>query len=679
MKKNIKKSKSLKLEFSQLRKTVSFKVASTALLVSFLAIISLVYFAHHKYPQKNAQISLEKTQLGISQELEKFLNKNAELVTQPGLVDAVASENLDEISKYLSFAIDERGAPLVAVANKNGVVLGRSKNNNKIGDNFFLNNALGRKMIQTGEGVVAVEISTIDARLPVLASGQFIYKDGEKVGALFFGYAADETYAKYFAKTYLPAGVELAFYTKDFGLSGSSVKRQVGRDLLAQFLRPELDILQTNFASRFALLPGLRLFILQNLWLPGSEESPSGAVIFTPLPYVYIVTVLSALVPLALFFIILYLIHRHLKRKEKNSWLSSPLTIVFVVVYFVSCLAFVFAFYNRFIEFKVRPFPLYNSILRFQPEGGVFDRRFAQRMSVMLDSGGEAINAIRLSLSYNPEELKIQSVDMDRSICQNFIISEHNSETGKISMECIIPNPGFKGNSAVVTDLYLKPQDGVEQSSLHFLEDSQVLANDGLATNVLRMMVDSTLRFDSSDLLDTQQSIVVFSPTHPNPERWYSKRSVALSWAPTLPASITAVAQSHTASPLALPPMFKTVTQDGVHTFTLEAQNKNGQLISKSITARVDSTPPEKLELKASETRVKPGGLVRFTATGSDSMSGLQRVFYLKINDEIFFPIGSEIYIPFPQSGNYTITLRAYDKAGNHRDVSKKIIVKRYQ
>jgi hypothetical protein len=345
----------------------------------------------------------------------------------------------------------------------------------------------------------------------------------------------------------------------------------------------------------------------------------------------------------------------------------------------VSCLAFIFAFYNRFIEFKNRPFPLYNSILRFQPEGGVFDRRFAQRMSVMLDTGGESVNAIRLSLSYNPDELKIQSVDMDRSVCKNFIISEHNSESGKIVMECIIPKPGFKGNSAVVTDLYLKPQEGVTQSSLHFLEDSQVLADDGLATNVLRMAVDSTLRFDNSDSLDKQQSLVVFSPTHPNPERWYSKRTVDLSWAPFLPASIKAATQSHDASDPELPPIHKTVTSDGVHTFTIEAKNSTGELISGSVTARVDTTPPEKLELKASETRIKPGGLVRFTATGEDSMSGLQRVFYLKINDEIFFPIGSEMYVPFPQAGKYTITLRAYDKAGNYRDVSKKILVKRYQ
>ncbi len=672
MKKAVTKTKSLKREFSQLRKTLSFKVACSALIVSFLAIISLLYFAHHEYPEKDAEFSLTKTQYGIEHELDLFLHKNGELAARPELIEAVASQDLDKIASLLAFNADERGIPLVGVANKSGVMLARSKANNKIGDNFFLNNALGRKMMQTGEGAAAVEISTIDARLPVLASGQFIYKDGQKIGALFFGYAADETYAKYFAKTYLPQGVELAFYTKDFGLSGASVKRQIGRDLLAQFLRPEIDILHTNLATRFALLPDLRLFILQNLWLPGSEASSSGIMIFTPLRYVYVVTVLGALIPLALFFIILFLLHRNLKRKEKYSWLSSPLTIIFVVVYVVSCLAFAIAFYNRFIAFKVHPFPLYNSILRFQPEGGVYDRRFAQRMSVMLDTGGEAINAIRLALSYNPKELKIQSIDMDRSVCQNFIITEHNSESGKIVMECIIPNPGFKGNSAVVTDLYLRPQEAVGQSSLHFLEESQVLANDGLATNVLRMSVDSTLRFDTSDLLDSQKSLVLFSPTHPNPERWYSKRSVDLSWAPFLPASLEGAAPS-------VPPIHKTVYSDGVHTFTVQAKNANGELISGSITARVDTSPPEKLELKASENRIKPGGLVRFTATGSDSMSGLQRVFYLKINDEIFFPIGSEVYIPFPQAGNYTITLRAYDKAGNYRDVSQKIIVKRYQ
>ncbi len=300
-------------------------------------------------------------------------------------------------------------------------------------------------------------------------------------------------------------------------------------------------------------------------------------------------------------------------------------------------------------------------------------------MSVILDSGGEAINAMRLVLSYNPNELKVQSVDMDRSICEHFILSEHNSVSGKIVMECIIPNPGFKRNGGIVTDLFFKPLPGVKQSSIHFLEDSEVLANDGLATNVLRMAVDSTIRFEDSILIGEQKSLTLFSSTHPNPERWYSKKTVSLSWAPNIEAKLLAEKASHDMNSATAPPLQTTVQSDGIHHFTIEGRNQAGELMRGQVTARIDTMPPEELTLSASETKIKPGGLVRFEAKGKDFLSGLQRVFYLKINDEIFFPIGDQIHIPFPQAGTYTITLRAYDRAGNYRDVSKKISVKRYQ
>ncbi len=679
MKKNLKKSGSTFIRLSDVLASTSFLTATAALVISFVLISILLYIGYQQRPDHDAERVLRQAQDAISRELTESIANGDAMALNPELADAIEKEDQEAIAEQLSFGTNEKGSAFMAVTNDQGIVLNRTASNAKIGDNYFLNHPLGRRMFASGQSAASIEIRTNDPRELMLLSGRFVYKGDKKVGALLFGYATDNDYATYFARNYLPAGTEIGFYTKEYGLSGTSVQKEIGKELLARYVRPELEMIQTDHAKRFLLLPDGRFFIAQNLILPGSEDSGGGMLLFTPLPYITNVVIFCLLFPLVVFFIVLFFAHRAKRREEKTNWVFSPFIIGFIVLYVISCSALALGFYNRFIKFKLIPYPLYNSVLRFQPEGGVFDGRFAQRMSVILDSGGEAINAMRLVLSYNPKELKVQSVDMDRSICEHFILSEHNSVSGKIVMECIIPNPGFKRNGGIVTDLFFKPLPGVKQSSIHFLDDSEVLANDGLATNVLRLAVDSTMRFEESASIDTQKSLTLFSPTHPNPERWYSKKNITLSWAPNIPAELLAEMASHDMSPATLPPLKKTVQSDGIHAFKIQGHNAQGELISGELTARVDTTPPEELTLLASETTIKPGGLVRFEASGKDFLSGLQRVFYLKINDEIFFPISNQVYIPFPQAGTYTITLRAYDKAGNYRDVSKKIIVNRYQ
>jgi len=650
-----------------------------ALAGAFICSLVILYVGYHYYPRLSAEKNLERTQYGISRELDEMKRTGDALAAFPDVAAAIAAEDIEALDRLIVSNTTERGTQRFVMTNSQGNVISRTFSRNIIGDNLFLNNPLGRAMAQSGEGGVSIQVSSIDPRQAILTSGRFVYQKEQKVGALLYGYGADDTYAQYFAKEYLPKNTQIAFYTKENGLSGTSITRPIGKDVLGRYLRPELELLKSDHSTRLIRMPDFRLFIAQNLWLPGAEESTTGLLIFTPLPHIYTLMALSFFLPLLLFLLLLVLSHCELRRPQKLHLFSAPTIVIPGTIYIVAMLALLLSFFNNFLPFQGSVFPLYNSILRFQPEGGVFDRRFPQRISVLLDSGGEAINTIRLSMEYNPAELKVQSVDMDRSICKHFIVSEHNSQTGHIEMECIIPNPGFKGSSAVLTDLFFKAEEETTLSSLHFLSDSEVLANDGLATNVLRMAIDSTIRFEDGQALENQDRLIVFSPTHSNPERWYSKKTVFVSWAPAVIGSVSLDGENPATSPFGLPPLKKIIAEEGKHFIHINAKNARGETVSGSLAVRIDTTPPEVLTLAASETKIKPGGLVRFMAAGSDSLSGLQRVFYLKINDEVFFPIGTEIQVPFPQAGNYTVTLRAYDKAGNYREVSKNIVVRRYQ
>lgn len=664
-------------QYNTLTHTTSFRLAFVALLVSLCGVVFISYGIYHEYPERAQQKTFEDARSGINQELSELMTKGDEVVAIPKVVSAIASEDSATLSEVLPIERDKRGINLMKAVNKDGVVIVRTVTTSAIGDNAFINSPIGRKMVQSGQSVASVEINAVDARQLIISTGRFVYRNNARVGALTATYLADDIYAKHFANAYLSAGSEVAFYTNEYGLAGTSIAAPTSKKLIEGYLKPELDIIKQDNTKKLIRLPDGRIFIVRNMFLPGTEGSVGGVLIFTQLKYINSFVVIGLLIPLIIFFIVLFRLRRHyLGRGKKISWLSPSLDM-FIIFYFLSCLTLLLFLQGNFPKFKIPVYPLYNSVLRLQPEGGIFDSRFSQRISVILDSGGEAINAIRLSLSYNPSELKVQSIDMDRSICENFILSEHNSKTGQIEMECIIPNPGFKGNGAVVGDLFFKAEPGIKQTTIHFNDDSQVLANDGLGTNVLRLAVNSAIRFNDDSA--SKDSLVLFSPSHPNPERWYSKKTVALSWAPSLPARISAVDGVLEKTSASLPPLQKKILEDGTHHFTVSMRNESGKELNESITVNIDTTPPEILNLGASETKIKPGGLVRFTASGKDSMSGLQRVFYLKINDEIFFPIGQDVYIPFPQSGVYTITLRAYDKAGNYSDTSKKITVRRYQ
>ncbi len=577
------------------------------------------------------------------------------------------SKELNSLSAEIDRERMARGTFSVKATDLDGVVLVRSQVLNVLGDNAFVNTAIGRQMTQLDRTIASVEAGGLDPRNLIFSSGRFVRQEKERVGAIFTTQLVDNNYALTFRDLYLSSDTQIAFYTKDHGLSGTSITRPEGLKLITRFVRPELDVIREEHGRRLIHLADGRFFIVQNMWLPGSEESVGGVLVFTPLKHAYAIAAISFILPIFIFLVIAYLLRASLHRRGRSFHWFHETVVGCLIVYCVSAVLCAVSFYTFVPTLTPQEYPLYNSIMRFQPEGGVFDSRFEQRVSVVLDSGGESISAIRLSLNYDPEALSVQSVDMERSICRYFIINEHNSQTGHIDMECIIPKPGFNGNSAIVADLFFKPRNSVAQTSIRFSEESRVLADDGLATDVLRMTVDSTLRFSDVSTQGTQKSLTVFSPTHPNPERWYSRQNIYLSWVPTL------------TSTEGIPPLKKQVLSDGIHNFTVKAKNSAGEEISGALKVRVDTTPPEELTLLASETRIKPGGLVRFTASGKDSLSGLQRVFYLKINDEIFFPIGTEIHIPFPKAGTYTITLRAYDQAGNHRDVSQKIFVKRYQ
>lgn len=641
------------------------------LVIGFGVAFFVIYLAYSIYPEYLARQVTESAQKNINNELANFEAAGDKMALDPKLLEAVSTGDIPALNTVVGDFKKYYNTPLITITNADGTAISRARSKNILGDNVYFNSPYGRAIARGETKVLSIEVSGINPREIVLVTGRPLYKNGRAIGALFTGRSFDDNFAQSFAAEHLRHNVHIAFYTNDHGVSSSSIIGEQDRKLFDSYFYPNSS-LAAEHDNTFIRVPGRGIFFFRNITFPGLESSPGGMILLIPLKGFWLTIGAGILIPCLIFILwILFKQYPFWQRRTRRQYML--LATGCAAMYLVVAIGLHAAIFFKIVTLQQYIYPLYNSVLRFQPEGGIFDRNYSQRLSVVLDTGSENINAVSLHIAYNPLELSVQSVDMERSICQNFILSEHNSNTGEVIMECIIPNPGFKGNNAVVADLYVKPLTGVQSTTISFLDETRVLANDGLGTDVLRMATDARLQFIDSQTMPSN-ALLVFSASHPNSERWYSNRKVNVAWAPAIVGSVVSEAEGSFGLS-GLPPLVKTIGSDGVHTLRVIGRSPAGEELHGSTVVRIDTVPPDQVTLDVSEKRVRAGSLVRFKMSGHDALSGIQRIFYLKINDEIFFPVGSEVYVPFPKRGLYAVTLRVYDKAGNYKDTTERIVV----
>ncbi len=343
------------------------------------------------------------------------------------------------------------------------------------------------------------------------------------------------------------------------------------------------------------------------------------------------------------------------------------------------------------------PFPyiLYNSTLHFEPESGVIeDITSPYRVSITVNPGGEAINAASVIINYDPRMIEITEIDTRQSFCgQEFFLEKSiDNRNGRVNITCIAPGQGWNSPApAPVAALLIKPlRNGV--FTLKFDHETQILAHDGLGTNVLRMAQDGGYTVAAAarkNVLDAEPvPVLVFSPSHPNSERWYNNAAVKLLWDQDEDAPEGEYVYRLDQNPETAPALTDAETsarqiavnldRDGIYYFHIarKQQNRIGPVAHLKIMA--DVTPPLAPVVQASLRDAAINQTVRLEFSSHDEVSGLQsRYFYVKIDGGVFFPTASPLYTAFAKPGTHTITIRAFDNAGNYRDASVNISVKR--
>src|SRR5688572_4130774 len=102
-------------------------------------------------------------------------------------------------------------------------------------------------------------------------------------------------------------------------------------------------------------------------------------------------------------------------------------------------------------------------------------------MTVLLNTEGQNVNAIEMAFSFPPDKLQLVSPATTNSIIGVYTSApKFNNTLGRVEIVGGIPN-GINVSAGVITKLTFRVK-SVGQATIRFLDNSQVLLNDGKGT-----------------------------------------------------------------------------------------------------------------------------------------------------------------------------------------------------
>ncbi len=352
----------------------------------------------------------------------------------------------------------------------------------------------------------------------------------------------------------------------------------------------------------------------------------------------------------------------------------------FKIFFFIFFILFLFSFTGA----------VNSATLFLSPSSGTFTVGKTFSVSVKVDSGGSVgINAAEAVLTFDPAYLNVNNVSKSGSIFTLWPVEPTFSNSkGEISFAGGSPTPYTGSAGTIISITFVAKKEGTTEVKF---KSGAVLAADGKGTNVLTSMGSATFVLKAGEIPPPEEKPLtgalpskpeVSSPTHPDPEKWYSNKNPEFTW--KLPVDVIGVAlllnQSPTSSPgtksegLIDSKKYENV-EDGIWYFHIRYQNKAGwgPILHRKVL--IDTTPPEILEFSIKkEDPTDPKPVLTFSAT--DTLSGVD-YFQILIDDkevattsnfeEKLFQIGPLSF------GKHKIELKVYDKAGNSNSQVKEI------
>ncbi len=338
--------------------------------------------------------------------------------------------------------------------------------------------------------------------------------------------------------------------------------------------------------------------------------------------------------------------------------------------------------------------------LYFSPSSGSYTVGQTITVGIYVSSADQAMNASQAIVSFPAEKLNVQSISRTGSIFTLWVQDPtYSNADGVIQFAGIVPNPGFIGQSGKILSVTFKAmQAGEARLSL---SKGSVLANDGLGTQILTNASDAVFSIypktteptapesiTPTEIIGAPLAPIITSPTHPNPDKWYSNSNPKFMW--LVPADITAVRILYNKIPNVQPSVIYTPVinekqlndiKDEIWYFHVQFKNSYGWGAISHFRFQIDTEPPMPFLIKfvdGNETD-NPQPAVAFKTT--DSLSGVD-YYKVKIGEGDFFMVPADIIesgpytLPLQNPGKKTILVQAFDKANNYSTASNEFIIK---
>ena len=343
-----------------------------------------------------------------------------------------------------------------------------------------------------------------------------------------------------------------------------------------------------------------------------------------------------------------------------------------------------FFIFLAFGWFLIIPPNVFGAALSIEPAAGSFVVGTTFNVSVFLNTEDESVNGVEAHLSFPPDKLQIVSPSTGFSIINSWIRQpSYNNKEGQIDFEGVIPG-GVYANKGLISTLTFRAK-SIGRAVVKFLDNSKVLLNDGKATDAL----DETSNGIYNFVLPPPAGPIVVSETHPDQSLWYNNSTVVLRWANE--NEVESYSYVFNESPVDLPDdiseglkssvAYRNIA-DGLYYFHVKALRNGVWGGTSHFAVRIDGTPPSEFPIEiipfAKTVRRQP--IIQFSA--SDALSGLD-YYELKLvplrpveaETPLFIEVESP-YVPNPLDlGPYDVIIRAYDEAGNYREVVKRLTI----
>ena len=328
--------------------------------------------------------------------------------------------------------------------------------------------------------------------------------------------------------------------------------------------------------------------------------------------------------------------------------------------------------------------------LYLSPSSGSYEVGSTFSVAVKVNSGGTAINAADGALNFNINELEVVSISKTGSIFSLWTMEPvFSNSDGRIVFGGGTPT-ALTGTSETIITVVFKAKI-VITTNVAFSSGS-VLAADGKGTNVLTNMAGGTYNLQPKVVISVPPIVEeyvppftlgvpaapkVSSPTHPDPEEWYSNNSPKFTW-PVL-EGITGVKLLYNKYPSTLPTVFysspiseKQLTglSDGVWYLHCQLQNNYGWGGISHFKFQIDTIPPEpfKITVKDGAATTNPRPILFFETV--DDLSGVQ-YYEVKIGEGDAASAAASTkhnpyQMPVQAPGKRTVIVKAVDGAGNY-------------